>query len=105
MEQVSYELGRFGDRRLEKGGSCCTVRWLRGAARAGQVLSAAWRITAVADRESDIYELFARRPANVELIVRAAQDRSIEDGTRLFAHIDGLAENGRVRTRIPAAPG
>jgi len=80
-------------------------RWLTGAARAGQVLAAASRITVVADRESDIYELFARRPANVELIVRAAQNRAIEDGTRLFAHIDGLPENGRVRTRIPAAPG
>ena len=32
----------------------------------------------VGDRESDIYSCFARRPAGVELIVRAAQDRAIE---------------------------
>ena len=31
------------------------------------------RVVMVSDRESDFYELFARRPANVELIVRACQ--------------------------------
>ena len=80
-------------------------RWIAGAERAGAVLAAAARITVVADRESDIYELFARRPEHVGLIVRAAQNRSIEDGTRLFAHVDGLPENGRVGSLIPAAPG
>lgn len=50
-------------------------RWLDGAARAGEVLAAASSITVVADRESDIYEQFVRRPANVHLIIRAAQDR------------------------------
>jgi hypothetical protein len=28
----SYGLGRFGDRRLEKGGPCCTPGWLSLAA-------------------------------------------------------------------------
>ena len=41
-----------------------------------------WRrrpsITGVSDRESDIYEHFARRPDNVHLIVRACQNRKIE---------------------------
>lgn len=30
---VVVGLGRFGDRRLEKGGPDCTRRWLRGRAR------------------------------------------------------------------------
>ena len=30
---IMYGLGRFGDRRLQKGGPCCTVRWCRGPAR------------------------------------------------------------------------
>jgi hypothetical protein len=32
----------------------------------------------VGDRESDIHGCFARRPAGVDLIVRAAQDWAIE---------------------------
>ena len=38
----------------------------------------------MADRESDIYALFARRPAGLDLIVRAAQNRNLADGTKLF---------------------
>lgn len=84
-------------------------RWLDGMARAGEVLGSAAGITVVADRESDIYELFARRPANVHLVVRAAQDRRIETAAAasalLFAYSDGLPERGRLRLTIPAAPG
>lgn len=81
-------------------------RWLDGMARAGEVLSAAASITVVADREGDIYELFARRPANVDLVVRVAQDRRIETaGARLFAFADALPERGRLALTIPAAPG
>jgi hypothetical protein len=35
-------------------------------------------VVVVGDREGDIYSCFARRPAGVDLIVRAAQDRAIE---------------------------
>jgi Transposase DDE domain len=85
-------------------------RWLDGTMRAGEVLAAAAHITGVSDRESDIYEHFARRPNNVDLIVRACQNRKIEtdDGDQinlLFSHVDGLPEQGRFEVKIPAAPG
>lgn len=84
-------------------------RWLDGMARAGEVLSAASEITVVADGESDIYELFARRPSGLHLLVRVAQDRRIApaaDGpAKLFAFADALPERGRVALTIPAAPG
>jgi hypothetical protein len=83
-------------------------RWLDVAARAHDVLAAANSITVVSDRESDIYEHFARRPANAHLIVRACQNRKIEsddEGLLLFTFIDGLPEAGRLRVKIPAAPG
>ena len=85
-------------------------RWIDGAARAGEVLAVANSITAVSDRESDIYEHFARRPANVDLIVRACQNRQIETGgenqvSLLFEHVDDLPEQGRFKLNIPAAPG
>src|ERR1700751_1645803 len=47
-------------------------RWLAATAKAGEALSAARSITVISGRESAIYEPFARRPANVELIVRAS---------------------------------
>jgi Transposase DDE domain len=55
-----------------------SMRWLRGVERAGERLADAASVVVVGDRESDIYSCFARRPAGVELIVRAAQDRAIE---------------------------
>ena len=53
-------------------------RWLSVTTQASAALSSARSITVVSDRESDIYEHFARRPANVELIVRASWNRKIE---------------------------
>jgi hypothetical protein len=78
-------------------------------AQAGAALSAARGITVISDRESDIYEHFARRPANVELIVRSNWNRKVElesgTSTQLVAFVDGLPEAARFSTTIPAAPG
>jgi hypothetical protein len=77
-------------------------RWLDGAETASAVLANALEITVVADRESDIYEEFARRPANVHLLTRAAQDRAICEGGCLFAFAAGLAERTRYQIDVPA---
>src|SRR5581483_1562387 len=53
-------------------------RWLSVAAQAGALFSAAQSITVISDRESDIYEHFAQRPANVELLVRSNWNRKVE---------------------------
>jgi hypothetical protein len=62
-----------------------SIRWLEGAECAAAGLAEAASVVVVADREGDIYASFARRPATIDLIVRAAQDRALHDGTRLFA--------------------
>jgi Transposase DDE domain len=84
-------------------------RWLSVATQAGAVLSAARSITVISDRESDIYEHFARRPANVELIIRANWNRRIELSSEasasLFTFADSLPEAARFSVKIPAAPG
>ena len=102
--------GKAQHRRLRKTPQKESQRWIDGTVRAGEVLATARSITVVSDRESDIYEHFARRPANVELIVRACQNRKIETASEdelnlLFAHVDSLPEQGRVELTIPAAPG
>jgi hypothetical protein len=84
-------------------------RWIDGAKQAGTVLAEAASITMISDRESDFYELFVERPQNVDLIVRACQNRRIEalqdEPGLLFAFIDIQPEQGRFTTTIPAAPG
>ena len=84
-------------------------RWISATAKAGEGLSDAHSITVISDREGDIYEHFARRPANVELIVRASWDRQIKltsgESARLFAFGDSLPKVARFSATIPAAPG
>lgn len=82
-----------------------SFRWLQGADQAASVCAGAQRITVVADREGDIYEAFALRPEGVELLVRAAQDRSLGDDGKLFAALDALPEAGRADLDLPAGPG
>lgn len=102
--------GKAKPRRGRKTSQKESQRWLDGTMRAGEVLAAANSITGVSDRESDIYEHFARRPLDVHLIVRACQNRQIETKTAdqvhlLFSHVDRLPEQGRLKVDIPAAPG
>ena len=82
-----------------------SFRWLQGADEAASVCAGARRITVVADREGDIYEAFALRPDGVELLVRAAQDRGLDDDGKLFATLDALPEAGRADLDLPAQPG
>jgi hypothetical protein len=59
-------------------------RWLLGARSAASVLNEASQVIVVADRESDVYPLFADKPSGVDLLVRATQDRKLDDGSLLF---------------------
>src|SRR5271157_735028 len=81
-------------------------RWLSGAESASVLAEAgAACVTVIEDREGDIYQCFAFKPANVEKRVRAAQDRRLADGTSLFAKADAWDEAGRMTVELPAAPG
>ncbi len=109
--QVRNRTGnKLKPRRSRKTADKESQRWLDGTTGAGQVLAAANSITGVSDRESDMFEHFAARPSNMDLIVRASQNRLIDAETAetsalLFAFIDSMPEQGRFRTEIPAAPG
>ncbi len=89
-------------RRQRKADDKESRRWLLGAQTAGEVLGAAEEITVVADRESDIYDEFARRPAAVHLLTRLAQDRALVGGGRLFAFAGALPEAMRYEIDVPA---
>ena len=81
-------------------------RWVLGARRARALVEAgAASVTVIEDREGDIYESFALKPAGVEMLVRAAQDRALAGGGRLFAKAGDWAEAGRMNVDLPAIPG
>lgn len=81
-------------------------RWVDAAAQAADLLAAgASRVTMVADREADLYEMFACLPEGVDALVRAHHDRCLTDGGRLYDSCDGQPELGRETVELPAIPG
>jgi hypothetical protein len=83
-----------------------SARWLDVTIDATKLVSAgAACVTVIMDREGDIYEDLACRPAEVEVLVRVNHDRVLADGTRLHGCSESLAELGRETVALPAAPG
>jgi Transposase DDE domain len=81
-------------------------RWLDETREAAKLTAAgAACVTVVADRECDIYDEFALRPAATELLIRCHHDRVLADGTRLYGCTEGLSELGREIVAVAAAPG
>ena len=76
-------------------------RWLSAAQTVSERLSAAAEVIVVGDRESDIYALFSRRPARVELLVRSGQNRALDDGSRLFDAALGWPVLGLHDVQVP----
>lgn len=83
-----------------------SVRWARGGLCAKRRLAGARHVTLIADRESDIYELWDRLPGpNFDLLVRACRDRALAGGSRLYAWSDGLAVARRFTLELAERPG
>lgn len=100
------EGGKRAERKAQEFAAKESRRWLEGAKQAAALAaSGAAKVTVIADREGDIYEDFACRPSDVEMLIRAGQDRKLADGSRLFAKAQSLPEAGRMTVELTAAPG
>jgi hypothetical protein len=66
-----------------------SYRWVSSVENSREVLSDADRLTVIADRESDIFELFAQLPDDrTDLLIRCCQNRKILEGEgKLFEHL------------------
>lgn len=63
-------------------------------------------VTIIADRESDIYEEWARVPdERTHLLTRACRDRTLAAGDKLYAWIDAQPAQGTHCFDVPACPG
>ena len=80
-------------------------RWINSANAAAKACADAREVTVIADRESDIYAAFALRPPGAHMVVRAAQDRALDDGDLLFGRLDAQREAGHLEIDLPAKPG
>jgi hypothetical protein len=97
--------GKRDSRHLKAVGEKESRRWVDCAEKAGRVLAGAERITIIGDRESDIFGLYASRPAHADIVVRVGQDRRLESRELLFARLDGLEVAGESLLTLPARPG
>ena len=83
-----------------------SYRWLKAAQAGKQCLSEAAMLTVVADRESDIYEEWARLPdARTHLLTRVCRDRALAAGGMLYAWLDAQRVQGIYEFDVPARPG
>ncbi len=83
-----------------------SYRWLEVAEAGKKCLTAASMVTIVADRESDIYEEWARLPdERTHLLTRACRDRTLATGGKLYAWLDTQPAQGSYCFEVPARPG
>jgi hypothetical protein len=80
-----------------------SIRWLRGAQAARDILGQAAMVTVVADRESDIYEEWDRLPdGHLHLLTRAHYDRQLEGGGTLHGWLADQPAAARMELDVPA---
>jgi hypothetical protein len=100
------QAGRVSARRKRALKDKESQRWLSTAQVVAERAAGASQVIVVGDRESDIFAVFARRPPGVELLVRAAQDRALAGGGRLFARAASWPVLGQDAVKIGArSPG
>jgi hypothetical protein len=104
-EVINRTEAKRGDHKTRPADEKESRRWLTGAETAGEVLAGALMITMVEDREGDIFDQFARKPAHVHLLVRAAQNRSTDDEQKLFERCAGWSAVTHRTIRVAAKHG
>ena len=82
-------------------------RWLRGLVDTELAIPSTTKIVTVADREGDIYELFALpRENNSELLIRANHNRRVDHSMKyLKESVSSMAEAGKLNVSLPKKDG
>jgi hypothetical protein len=106
-EDESY--GRLPDHHDRKIGEKESNKWLKSLACLGAIRRHCpdTHFVSIGDREADVYDLLmAERPEGVDLLVRAAMDRTIDgEEHRLWAVVEKEAVAGEREIHIPARHG
>lgn len=82
-----------------------SYRWLEVANQAKKNLVNAAMVTVIADRESDIYEEWARIPdEKTHVLTRVCRDRALADFGTLYAAIEQMPVQDIYSVEVPARP-
>jgi hypothetical protein len=83
-----------------------SYRWLEVAEAGKKCLSESAMVTIVADRESDIYEEYARLPdERTHLLTRVCRDRAVVNGKTLYNWLNAQPKKGTYSFEVSARPG
>jgi hypothetical protein len=92
---VSHDLRDLSDKESQ--------RWIATALAAKPLLAKAAMVTAIGDRESDIFALYASAAEErFHVIARSMHDRNLADGTGLYAASDAMAVVDQRAIVLPA---
>jgi Transposase DDE domain len=92
---VSHDLRDLSDKESQ--------RWIATALAAKPLLAKAAMVTALGDRESDIFALYARvAEERFHVIARSMHDRKLADGVGLYATGEGMAVVDQRAVLLPA---
>jgi hypothetical protein len=81
-----------------------SYRWLEGIQRSEELMDGVDRRVHIADREADIYELFAvERQPGTDLLIRATHNRSLIDGGRLWDELAASLLGGKFTVELQKA--
>ena len=79
-----------------------SYRWIKTAEASKKALSNANCVTYIGDRENDIYEFLDRIPdEKSHVITRVRTDRLLENGEKIYAHLDQQPEAARIKITVP----
>jgi len=100
------EVGKRHQRRQRDTIDKESQRWLTAFDATLEAVPPATEVVTVADREADIYDLFARpRRLNTHLLIRATHNRRVEHEARyLWAAIRQTPAGGRLTIDVPRTP-
>jgi Transposase DDE domain len=94
---VSHDLRALSDKESQ--------RWIATALAAKPLLAKAAMVTALGDRESDIFALYASATEErFHVIARSMHDRKLSDGSGLYAASEGMAVVDQRAIVLPARP-
>ena len=90
-----------------------SMRWVEGYERVCELAAQVpdTQLIYVADRESDIYELFAAHERArgqgqcADWLIRATHNRALEEGDKLYEQLEAAPVLGEVTFELPRAPG
>lgn len=83
-----------------------SYRWLKGINASNELLKDTPTVIHLADREADIYELFAmKRSSNSHLLIRATHNRALSNGALLWNAVATTPVRAEKKLQVPRADG